>query len=81
MLNHRKFRKDLSIVHLDHALVDLCPASRYTRDIEKDRAVLPERAFLDVVNEADRTEVHVSFPLTIDDVPFGNTAWILCIWC
>ena len=78
-MNHGKFGKNLSIIHLDHALVDLCPASCYTRHVEEDWAVFPERAFLDVVDETDRAKVHVSFPLTIDDVPFGDAAWLLCI--
>lgn len=59
VLHDREFGQDLGVEHLDHALVDLAPAVLDPRHVVEDRAVLPEGALLDVVDEPDGGEVHV----------------------
>lgn len=49
-----------SVVHLQHALVDLSPAILDARDVEEDRRVFPEWTLLDVKDELDSTVVHVA---------------------
>lgn len=62
VLHDRELGKDLGVEHLDHALVDLAPAVLDPRHVVEDRAVLPEGALLDVVDEPDGGEVHVGLP-------------------
>lgn len=60
MLHDWEFPKHFSIVHLQHALVDLSPAIFDARDVEEYWRVFPEWSFFDVENELDGTEVHVT---------------------
>jgi hypothetical protein len=60
MLDDWEFAQHFSIVHLQHALVDLSPTIFDAGNIEQDRRVLPERSLLDVENELDGTVVHIT---------------------
>lgn len=60
VLHDREFGQDLGVEHLDHTLVDLAPAVFDARHVIEDRAVFPKGALLDVVDEPDGGEVHVS---------------------
>lgn len=60
MLDHREFPQHFSIVHLQHALVDLPPAVFDARDVKQNRRVLPEWTLLDIKDELDGTIVHVA---------------------
>jgi len=60
VLDDWEFSKHFSVVHLQHALVDLSPAVFDPRDVEQDRRVLPERSLLDVEDELNGTEVHIA---------------------
>lgn len=62
VLHDGELGKDLGVEHLDHALVDLAPAVLDPGHVVEDRAVLPEGALLDVVDEPDGREVHVGLP-------------------
>lgn len=59
MLHDGELGKDLSIEHLDHALVDLAPAVFDTRHVVEDRAVFPKWTLLNVVDESNGGKVHV----------------------
>lgn len=75
MLHHWELGQDLSVEHLDHALVNLSPAVPDARDVEQDGRVLPERALLDVVDEADGGEVHVGLTVVVYDLRLGDVGW------
>ena len=55
-------------------LVDLSPTRFDTRYVVKNRTVLPERTFLDVVDETDGTEVHVASSFALDSGRLGNVS-------
>ena len=57
-------------------LVDLSPPCFDTGYVEQNGAVLVERPFLDVVNESNGAKVHVTRPLPLNDVGFGDIFWI-----
>lgn len=57
-------------------LVDLGPSGFYPGHIEQDRAVLPERPLLDVVDEADGAKVHVAATLALNSRSFRDIAGI-----
>jgi hypothetical protein len=92
MLYYWKLGQDLSIVHLDHSLrksasdntisqmradlVYLSPPRANSRDVKQHRTMFPERAGFDVVDEAYSREIHVVFPLSINNGLFGNVSRI-----
>ena len=60
MLDDWEFAQHFSVVHLQHALVDLSPTIFDARDVEQDRRVLPEWSLLDVEDELNCTEIHIA---------------------
>lgn len=78
VLDDRKLGQHFSVEHLDHALVDFAPAIADARDVEQDGAVLPEGACLDIVDEADGREVHVSVAVVFHDGCLGDVAGLGC---
>ena len=60
MLHDRELAQHFCVVHLQHALVDLSPAVFDAGDVEQDGRVFPEGAFLNVEDELDGAEVHVT---------------------
>lgn len=72
MLHDGELRQDFSVVHFQHALVDLAPAGANAGDVVEHRRVLPEGTPFHVVDEADGAEVHVLVPLPVDGGEFGH---------
>lgn len=75
MLHDGELAQDLGVEHLDHALVDLSPAVLDAGHVEQDRAVFPEGALLDVVDETDGGEVQVFVPVALDGRGLGDVSW------
>lgn len=80
VLDNREFGEHFSVIHFDHTLVDLGPASLDTRNIIQHLTVLPEWPFLHIVYEADGGEIHVDFPLFLYNVRFRDTVRVYRIW-
>lgn len=56
-------------------LVDLSPPCLNTGYVIEHRAMLPEWAALDVVNEANCGEIQVVFPFSFHHICFSDTTW------
>lgn len=74
VLNNGELGENLCIEHLDHALVDLAPAVANARNVKENRAVLPEGACFDVVDEANGGKIHVGLALVFDNCGLGYVA-------
>jgi len=81
VLDDGELGEDLGVKHLDHALVDLAPAVADSRDVEENGAVLPEGAFLDVVDEGYRREVHPGVAVVFGDLGLSGVAGTRCVRC
>lgn len=75
MLDDGELGQHLRVEHLYHALVDLAPSIAYTRYVEENRAMFPERSFFDVIDEAYGGEIHVGRAVVVDLFCIGNVAW------
>ena len=60
-------------------LIDLSPPCLDAGNVEQNGAVLPKWALFNVVDESNGTEVHVTFPLPLNDAGLNHVAWIRCI--
>lgn len=76
MLYDGELGEHFSIIHFDHALVDLGPARSDPGYIKQHWTMFPEWTPFDIVNKADGREIHIHFPLPFDDVGFGDAAGI-----
>ena len=59
-------------------LVDLAPAGSDPRDVIECRRMLPERALLNIIDEADCSKVQVLLSFSLYDVLINHASWIWC---
>jgi hypothetical protein len=78
MLHDWELAQYFSVVHLQHALIDLSPAVFDAGDVEQDGRVLPKWTLLDIEDELDRAEVHVA-RLLFGDCGHGGDG--IRSWC
>lgn len=75
MLNHRKLAHHFGSIHLEHAFIDFAPAILDAADIEQHRRVLPERPSLDIIDELNGREVHVTVLILCYHSLVGDGRW------
>lgn len=80
VLHYGELGQYFRVVHFDHTLIDFPPSSLNARNVVEHRAVFPKWPFLDVVNEANRGEIHIRQPFSFDNMCFGNAIGRWSTW-
>lgn len=96
VLHYGELGQYFRVVHFDHTLdnkqlvisgkrnktnlIDFPPSSLNAGNVVEHRAVFPKWPFLDVVNEANRGEIHIRQPFSFDNMCFGNAIGRWSTW-